>query len=113
MQNLEFFRPKADQPLAEKHMKKSSGIILLFIGLIIVLSIVQAGISNRLSVKGVLVGKIEERIDYYKTQNAILSEKLLSYSSLTNLTSRATQAGFAKERTGITLGSSVPLAVRP
>ena len=93
-------------------MKKSSFVILLFIGLIILLSIVQGGVSNKLSVKGVMVSKIESEINYYKTQNAFLSEKLLSYSSFTNLTSRASELGFVKERKEITLGSSVPLAVR-
>lgn len=93
-------------------MKKSSVTILILIVTIIVLSIVQTGISNKLSTKGIMVSRIESEINYYKTQNAILSEELLSYSSLINLTSKATEAGFTKERKEIILGSSAPLAIR-
>lgn len=93
-------------------MKKSSVTILILIATIIALSIVQTGISNKLSTKGIMVSKIESEINYYKTQNAILSEKLLSYASLTNLTSRASKLGFAKKRSEITLGSSLPLAFK-
>jgi len=93
-------------------MKKSSVTILILIGVIIVLSIVQGGISNKLSTKGILVGKIEEEINYYKTQDAILSEELLSYSSLTNLASKASELGFANEGKQFVLNSSAPLAVR-
>lgn len=92
-------------------MKKSSIIILILIGTTIGLSIVQGAISNKLSTKGILVGKIEKEINYYKTQNAILSEKLLAHSSLTNLASKASELGF-RESSQLVLNSSVPLAVR-
>ena len=94
-------------------MKKSTFVILLFIGIIILLSIVQGGVSNKLSTKGVLVGKIEEQINKYKTENATLSEKLLSYSSFTNVQKKASMLGFSKEKRQIVISSSVPLAVRP
>lgn len=93
-------------------MKKSSFTILILIGIIFSLSIVQTGLSNRLSTKGISASKIESEINYYKTQNAILSEKLFSYSSLTSLVSRAMEAGFIKERNEITLGLSEPLAIK-
>lgn len=93
-------------------MKKSSITILILIIITIVLAIVQGGLSNKLSTKGILVGKIEEEINYYKTQNAILSEKLLTYSSLTNLASKASELGFARESSQLVLNSSTPLAVR-
>lgn len=93
-------------------MKKSSITIIILIVTIIALSIIQTGISNKLSTKGVLLSKIEDEINFYKTQNAILSQKLLSYSSFTSLTSRASNLGFTKVRTEIALGSSVPLAVK-
>jgi len=94
-------------------MKKSTSVILLFIGVIIILSIVQGAVSNKLSTKGVLVGEIEEQINKYKTENAILSERLLAYSSLTNVAQKASELGFAKEKSQIVISSSVPLAVRP
>ena len=94
-------------------MKKSTFVILFFIGIIIMLSIVQGAVSNKLSTKGVMVGKIEEQINKYKTENAILSEKLLNYSSFTNITQKASKLGFAKQKKQIVISSSVPLAVRP
>lgn len=94
-------------------MKKPSFVIILLIGIIILLSIVHAGISNRLSTKGVMVGKIEEEISYYQTQNSMLSEEFLSYISFVNLSSKASKLGFAKARERIVLNSSPPLAVRP
>lgn len=93
-------------------MKKPSFIIIFFVGVIITLSFVQAAISNKLSTKGALISKIEEEIYYYKTQNSILSEQFLSYSSLTNLASRASELGFTKENKQFVLNPSVPLAVR-
>ena len=60
-------------------MKRSTGIILSFIGIIILLSIAQAVVANKLSTKGVMLGEIEKEIHYYKTQNNKLLEKLLSY----------------------------------
>ncbi|MEK7517473.1 MAG: hypothetical protein AAB583_02895 [Patescibacteria group bacterium] len=93
-------------------MKKSSITLLIFIGTILILSVVQGGVSNKLSTKGILVGKIEEEINYYKTQNTILSEEFLSRSSLTNLASKASELGFAKVGQPFILNSSTPLAVR-
>ena len=76
------------------------------------LSVVQGAVSNKMSTKGVLVGKIEEQINKYKTENAILSEKLLVYSSFTNVQKKAFMLGFAKDKRQIVISSSVPLAVK-
>lgn len=94
-------------------MKKSTGIIFSFLGIIILLSITQAVVSNKLSTKGVMLREIEEETHYYKTQNNKLLEKLLSYSSLTNLATRAAQLGFARIKEQLVLSSSQPLAVKP
>lgn len=95
-------------------MKKPKVIIIFLIGLIVVLSIVKAIVYNRLSTSGVFVGKIEEQISFYKTQNAILSEELLASSSLTNIIARASELGFINETEPLLiLKTSRPLAVKP
>lgn len=94
-------------------MKKSSLIILLFLGVIILLSITQGIISNKLSTKGVVLRKIEEEIHYYKTRNNKLLEKLLSYSALTNLATRAARLGFERVGEQFVLNSGSSLAVKP
>ncbi len=92
-------------------MKKPGLILIFLIGLIIVLSVVKVVLYNRLSTSGVFVGKIEEEINIYKTQNTILSEKLLSLSSLENISTKATKLGFVKEYSSMILGS-LPLAIK-
>ena len=95
-------------------MRKPVLIITFLIGIIISLSIVKAIVHNRLSTSGVFVGRVEEEISSYKTQNAILSEKLLTLSSLTNIKERAKKEGFTNERNLLmVLKTSKPLAVRP
>ena len=94
-------------------MKKPRLIIILLIGIIISLSIVKAIVHNRLSTTGVFVSKVEEEINFYKTQNAILSEKLLTLSSLTNISERAKKEGFTnQDKSPMVLKTSKPLAVK-
>ncbi|MBI4089370.1 MAG: hypothetical protein HY424_01525 [Candidatus Levybacteria bacterium] len=93
-------------------MKKPVFIITLLIGIIVVLSIIKVILYNRLSTSGVFVGKVEEEIISYKTQNAILSEKLLILSSLTNISEKATKLGFIKDNSLIILKTSRPLAIK-
>lgn len=95
-------------------MKKPYFIIIFLIGLIITLSVIKVIVYNRLSTSGVFVGKVEEEINFYKTQNAILSEDLLILSSLTNIASHATELGFVKENSSlVVLKTSRPLAIKP
>lgn len=93
-------------------MKKPAFVIIFLLGIVIVLSVVKVIIHNRLSTSGVFVSKIEKEIDFYKTQNAILSEKLLTQSSLTNISEKAEKLGFVKESSLMVLKTSRPLAVR-
>ena len=94
-------------------MKKPSLIIVFLIGIIISLSIVKVIMYNRLSTTGVFVGKVEEEINFYKTQNAVLSEKLLTLSSLTSIAEDAKKEGFTNENLLMVIKTSKPLAARP
>ena len=94
-------------------MKKSYIVMIFLLGLVMILSIGKAILHNALSTSGILVSKAEQEINFYKTQNAILSEELLTASSLTNIAEKAEQSGFTNENTLIVLKTSRPLAVRP
>lgn len=93
-------------------MKKPALIIICLIGLVVVLSIAKAVAYNKLSTSGVFVGKVEEEINNYKTQNAILSEKLLSLSSLSSIALEADKLGFAGDSSIIVIKTSRPLAIK-
>lgn len=94
-------------------MRKPYLLIIFLISLTVVLSVIKAAVYNRLSTSGVFVGKLEDEIDYYKTQNAILSQKLLSFSSLTHIANKAIELGFVKEDSSLmVLKTSRSLAVK-
>lgn len=94
-------------------MKKPALIIVFLLGIIITLSIVKAILYNRLSTSGVFVGKVEDEIGYYKTQNSILSEELLTSSSLMNIAAKASELGFTDKGSSLlVLKTSRPLAVK-
>lgn len=94
-------------------MKKSYLIIIFLLGLVVTFSVAKAILENTLSTSGIFVGKAEQEINYYKTQNAILSEKLLSLSSLASLSEKALGSGFTNDNTLMVIKTSRPLAVRP
>lgn len=94
-------------------MKKCYIIIIFLLGLVISLSIGKAILHNALSTSGIYVGKAEQEINFYKTQNSILSEELLTESSLTNIIEKAKASGFTNENTLMVIKTSRPLAVRP
>ncbi|OGH24816.1 MAG: hypothetical protein A3B47_00140 [Candidatus Levybacteria bacterium RIFCSPLOWO2_01_FULL_39_24] len=94
-------------------MKKPYLIITILLGLVIVLSITRAFLHNMLSTSGIFVSRAEQEINFYKTQNAILAEELLTESSLTNTIEKARESGFTDENTLMVIKTSRPLAVRP
>lgn len=94
-------------------MKKPYLIIIFLFGLVISLSVAKAMLHNMLSTSGVLVSKVESEINFYKTQNAILSEAFLKSSSLANIALKAQDSGFTSENNLMVLKTSRPLAIRP
>ena len=94
-------------------MKKPALIIIFLIGIIVSLSFLKVVVYNRLSTSGVFVSKIEEEISFYKTQNAILSEELLTSSSLINIAAKASELGFTnKDQSLLVIKTSRSLAVK-
>lgn len=92
-------------------MKKSYTLITFLLGLIIALSIAKAVLHNALSTSGIYVSKVEQEISSLKTENAILSEKLLVASSLTNIIQKAKDTGFNNDDALMIIGTSKPLAL--
>lgn len=96
-------------------MKKSTfsargGLVFLTFLIIatFVLALSRAVVSNRISTSGIILDRINNEINFYKTANATLSEKFLSQSSLTNISSQAGELGFIEKKDKLIL---VPLPV--
>ncbi len=94
-------------------MKKQNVLLSTIIVIIIILSIVQVGVSNSLSTTGVVLSGLEQDILFYKKENAVLREKLLVTSSLTQVASKAAELGFVEGKSQLFVSKSWPVAVKP
>jgi cell division protein FtsL len=94
-------------------MRKAYVLIILLLTIVVILSIGKVVVYNTLSTSGIFVSKTEQEINFYKTQNAILSEELLVVSSLTNIAEKAKESGFINKNTLMVLKTSESLAVKP
>ncbi len=93
-------------------MKKPALVIGLLIIVLLGLSVVKTFVSNRISTSGSALGAIEERINFYKVENTLLSEKLYTLSSLTNVLSQADSLGFVEEKSKFVLTNPIPIALK-
>jgi len=80
--------------------------------MVISLTIVQITVSNSLSTKGIVLGKLNDEIKYYKTQNSILKEQVLKASSLTYIASQASTLGFVESNKVTYINTSAPVALQ-
>ena len=78
---------------------------------IIVLSVVQIVVSNRLSSTGLILSSMQEEIANYKRDNTSLSEKLLEETSLTHIASRAATLGFVETKAQVYIQPAHPVAL--
>lgn len=93
-------------------MKRQTFIITFAIFIIVCLSVGLVVVSNRLSTAGTGLGRIEDEIRIYKTQNSILSERLFLVSSLGNIASKAGALGFVEDKSQLVLKSYLPFALK-
>ena len=93
-------------------MKRHKLVITVVIFIIVFLSTVQVAVSNRLSTDGIMLGKIEDEIRFYKAQNSFLSEELFLASSLNNIASKAAAFGFIENKSQFVLKTSLPFALK-
>ncbi len=94
-------------------MKKTLRYFSIILVVIVFLSVALVVVSNRIATTGVALGQLEEEIDTYKKQNALLREEILLSSSLTQIASEAARLGFVQAESEIVLTSQPPLARRP
>ena len=93
-------------------MKKPTFIIFIIVFLIVALSLMRVVVSNNLSTTGITLLRLENQLNSYKIENAMLSEKLLSVTSLFYISSESSQLGFVENKTSFTLTKPLPLAIK-
>ncbi len=93
-------------------MKKPISFIIVLSGIILMLSVLQVIVSNMLSTAGITLSNLQREIKQYKTENIVLSEKLLLVSSLTAISAQAEKLGFIDAQSQIIIGSPIPLAIQ-
>ncbi|MBI2430679.1 MAG: hypothetical protein HYV39_01540 [Candidatus Levybacteria bacterium] len=94
-------------------MKKQHIIVTIVFLLIISLSILQVVVSNSLSITGITLSRLETELTNYQRENALLREKMLLNTSLTQIASKAATLGFEEGKSQIVVGSLLPIALRP
>lgn len=93
-------------------MKKPVLLIAILILTIITLFGVRAAVSNKLSTSGVALGKTQDEINKFRTQNLILKEKVYSLSSLSHVSSAAAKLGFVESKESFALTKAHPIALK-
>lgn len=91
-------------------MKKPIFLLTILIFIIVGLLIVKAVISNTISTSGVALGKTQDELIKYKTENTMLREKIFTLSSLSYVSSAAAQIGFVGSKSNFALSKTRPIA---
>ncbi len=91
-------------------MKKSVFVLAILILVIVGLFITRTAISNKISTKGVELGKTQDELVKVRTENVILREKIYSLSSLTHVASEAARIGFVDSKSNFALTKAKPIA---
>jgi hypothetical protein len=91
-------------------MKKPILVLTILILVIVGLFITRTAISNKISTKGVALGKTQDELTKYKTENVILREKIFALSSLTYVASEAARIGLVDGKSNFALTKSKPIA---
>ena len=93
-------------------MRKPGLTIGFLIIVIFVLSVAKTFVSNKISTSGQTLSATEDRINAKKIENTLLSEKLYSLSSLTNVFSQANSLGFVQEKSKFVITYPIPIAIK-
>lgn len=94
-------------------MKNKPMIILgVLVFTMVVLFGVRTAVSNRISTSGVALGKTQDKLKEYKTQNAILREKVSNLSSLSYISETAEKRGFVESKKSFALTKTRPIALK-
>lgn len=93
-------------------MKRAIILLSSLFGIIIILSIVQIGISNAFSTDGITLGSMQGKMAMLEKENMILKEKVYTMSSYTTIAATASALGFVENKSQLVLGGVQPLAIR-
>ena len=93
-------------------MKKPIFIIGFLIIVIFILSVAKTFVSNKISTSGSTLSATEDKINAKKIENTLLSEKLYSLSSLTQVFSQAKSLGFVQDKSKFVLINPLPIAIK-
>jgi len=93
-------------------MRKPGLTIGFLIIVIFVLSVAKTFVSNKISTSGSTLSATEDRINAKKIENTLLSEKLYSLSSLTQVFSQANSLGFVQEKSKFVITYPIPIAIK-
>jgi cell division protein FtsL len=85
------------------------GILLLAV---ILLAVVKIFVSNRILTSGSALSQVQDKLNAVKVENTLLSEKLYSMSSLTNIYSEADKLGFVEAGISFVPGNTLPIAIK-
>lgn len=88
-------------------------IVTILSMILIVLSVGQVIVSNSLSTTGITLASLDEKIHTYELQNALLHEKILAESSLTEVASKAATFGFSQRKSQLVVSGLLPVAIKP
>ncbi len=91
-------------------MKKPIFVLAILILVIVGLFITRTAISNKISTKGVALGKTQDELVKVRTENVIIREKIYSLSSLTHIASEAARIGFVDSKSNFALTKARPIA---
>ena len=79
--------------------------------LIVVLSIAQLFISNKLTTEGLELARLEEETKVLSESNAQLEEEVTKSLALTHIASKAAERGMIKENSVLSISSSTRIAL--
>lgn len=91
-------------------MKKRFLVFLGMASVLVVLIVIQAVVANSMSTVGVDVSAMQNEILTYKKENALLKEKLLTRSSLTQIAESMDNSGYETAKTQLSLANSSKIA---
>ncbi len=91
-------------------MRKPIFVLAILILVIAGLFITRTAISNKISTKGVALGKTQDELAKVRTENVIIREKIYSLSSLTHIASEAARIGFVDSKSNFALTKARPIA---
>jgi cell division protein FtsL len=93
-------------------MKKPVLLILILITFAVTLAIVRTFVSNNIATSGVVLSEMEQERASLETENAILSEKLYTLTSLTHISESAKTLGFSENKRNFAISAQRPVALK-